>query len=126
MSAHNTAQNSYCNPMKSICLLLTSLFLLPSFSIAAFGQQGRNAVTVSALRCEYLTDPMAVDTREPRLSWVIEGTARGAKQTAYQVVVASSANDLAANKGSLWDTGKVVSNQTIQITYQGKPLASRQ
>jgi alpha-L-rhamnosidase len=70
--------------------------------------------------------PLAVDTREPRLSWQIESNARGARQTAYQIIVATTAASLAANKGDLWDTGKVASNETIQIAYQGKPLQSRQ
>src|SRR5438105_11601858 len=77
------------------------------------------------LRCEYLVDPLAIETKEPRLSWIIESNARGTKQTAYQILVASSAANLAAHKGDLWDTGKVTSSQTIQIVYQGKPLSSR-
>src|SRR5260221_9658675 len=113
--------------MKKIaCLLFASIFLLPSFPVATLAQQTRNTITPSSLRCEYLVDPLAVDTREPRLSWTIESTARGAKQSAYQIITAGSASELAANKGSLWDTGKVVSNQTIQIVYQGNPLQSRQ
>lgn len=47
-------------------------------------------------------------------------------QTAYQLLVASSPALLAHNKGDLWDTGKVSSDDSIQIEYQGKPLASRQ
>ncbi|HKP13330.1 MAG TPA: family 78 glycoside hydrolase catalytic domain, partial [Blastocatellia bacterium] len=78
------------------------------------------------MRCEYLVAPLAVDAREPRLSWAVESNARGARQAAYQILVASSAANLAANRGDLWDTGKVTSNETVQINYQGKPLASRQ
>ncbi len=77
------------------------------------------------LRCEYLLDPWAIDTKEPRLSWIPESNARGAKQTAYQILVASSVANLATQKGDLWDTGKVTSGQTIQIAYQGKTLSSR-
>jgi alpha-L-rhamnosidase len=113
--------------MKKIaCLLIASLFLVPSNSLTVFAQQGRTLMTAASLRCEYLADPLSIDAREPRLSWTIESAARGARQTAYQLVVADSANDLAANRGSLWDTGKIPSNQTIQIVYQGKPLVSRQ
>src|ERR1044072_609575 len=102
--------------MKKIaCLLLMSLWSLSSFPIAAFAQ--RNAIIASSLRCEYLMSPMAIETREPRLSWTIESATRGAKQTAYQIVVASSANELAANRGDLWDTGKVAVRQTIQVVY---------
>ena len=108
-----------------VCLLLTSL-LLQSPTLKAFAQNIESHIMPTSLRCEYLVSPLAVDTREPRFSWTIESGARGAKQTAYQIIVASSANNLAANKGDLWDTGKVASSQTIQIAYRGKPLGSRQ
>jgi alpha-L-rhamnosidase len=109
---------------KIICLSLTFLLFstLPSMTLAQSGSR----IAVAALRCEYLVSPLAVETREPRLSWTVESNQRGAKQTAYQILVASNANHLAANRGDLWDTGKVPANQTIQIAYQGKPLASRQ
>lgn len=109
---------------KNACLFVV-LLLLATFPLSIFAQRV-TAVTASSLRCEYLVDPLAIGTREPRLSWTIESTQRGAKQTAYHIIVASSAENLAANKGDLWDTGKVVSNQTIQIAYAGKPLLSRQ
>lgn len=83
-------------------------------------------LTATALRCEYLTEPLALDTRVPRLSWIVESDVRGAKQTAYQILAASSAEKLAADKGDLWDTGKVFGKQTIQLEYKGLPLSSRQ
>lgn len=112
--------------MKKIaCFWFLSLWLLTSFPLAIFARQS-NGVIAASLRCEYLVSPMAVEAREPRLGWTIESPARGAKQTAYQILVASGANELAANRGDLWDTGKVAGNQTIQVAYQGKPLGSRQ
>jgi alpha-L-rhamnosidase len=84
------------------------------------------ALTATALRCEYLTEPLAIDSRTPRLSWIVESDVRGAKQTAYQILAASSAEKLAADKGDLWDTGRVFSNQTVQHEYKGLPLTSRQ
>ena len=51
---------------------------------------------------------------------------RAEKQTAYRVLVASSPEKLAMEQGDLWDSGKVLSDQTIQVEYAGKPLASRQ
>ena len=82
------------------------------------------------LRCEYLSDPLGSDVQKPRLSWVIEDKGqktevRGQKQTAYRVLVASSEELLKKNKGDLWDSGKVASDQSIQVEYQGKPLVSR-
>ena len=81
---------------------------------------------VSGLRCEYRVNPVGMDVRVPRLSWTLEGRKRGDRQTAYQVLVASSAARLGSNDGDLWDSGKVFSDQTIHVAYAGKPLKSRQ
>jgi alpha-L-rhamnosidase len=77
------------------------------------------------LRCEYRVDPLGIDVLEPRLSWEMHDGRRGAAQTAYQVLVASSPERLAADHGDLWDSGKVASDQSSQVVYGGKPLDSR-
>ncbi|MGB2967943.1 MAG: glycoside hydrolase family 78 protein, partial [Phycisphaerae bacterium] len=77
------------------------------------------------LRCEYHTNPLGIDVAAPRLSWIVESDRRGARQTACQVLVASSEENLAAGKGDLWDTGKVASEETLHLAYAGKPLRSR-
>ncbi len=80
------------------------------------------------LRCEYRENPLGIDTLEPRMSWILGVTnpsARGQVQTAYQIFAASSKERLLSGQGDLWDTGKVESSQSIQLSYNGKPLASR-
>jgi alpha-L-rhamnosidase len=81
--------------------------------------------TAEYLRCEYRVDPLGIDVTEPRLSWVMNDSRRGAKQTAYQVLVASTPEKLAADEGDLWDSGRVEGDQSTQVVYAGKPLASR-
>ncbi len=81
------------------------------------------------LRCEYLKNPLGIDEVQPRLSWRLETSGQGVevrslKQIAYRVLVASSAEKLEQNQGDLWDTGKVESDQSIQLSYNGKPLQS--
>lgn len=79
------------------------------------------------LRCEYRKEPLGIDALEPRLSWVLESTAREARgqmQSAYQVLAASSEELLRSDQGNLWDTGKVESSRSTQVAYSGKPLAS--
>ena len=51
---------------------------------------------------------------------------RGVKQRAYQVLVASSPELLKTDRGDLWDSGKVESDQSVHVEYTGKPLGSRQ
>src|SRR5579859_1946610 len=81
---------------------------------------------VGELRCEYLENPLGIDTSQPRLSWILDSTQTGPKQTAYQILVASSPGELNKNDANLWDSGKVNSDQTTFITYAGKPLSARQ
>jgi len=82
------------------------------------------AAKVGSLRCEYLVDPLGVDVASPRLSWIILSSQRGDFQQAYQVIVSSSLQNLDQDKGDVWDTGKIDSDRSIQINYQGKPLQS--
>jgi len=77
------------------------------------------------LRCEYLVDPLGIDSKNPRLSWKLESDQRGQRQMAYQVLVASSHAKLDKNIGDLWDSGKVESDQSLNVVYRGKALASR-
>jgi len=84
------------------------------------------AVTVEGLRCEYLENPQGIDRVQPRLSWQLEATARGEKQTAFQVLAATTMANLQKGVGDLWDTGKVISDQSIQVPYIGRSLGSYQ
>jgi alpha-L-rhamnosidase len=93
------------------------------------GSPGEGAIRPGALRCEYCENSLGIDVPHPRLSWVLQSTAleaRGQIQTAYQVLAASSEERLASDQADLWDTGKIESDRSTQLPYQGKPLASRQ
>jgi len=82
----------------------------------------------SALRTEYLVDPLGIDTEKPQLMWevrAVDPQARGVRQNAYRILVASSLERLSPDKADLWDSGKVVSDETVGIEYAGKPLRSR-
>ena len=80
---------------------------------------------VVALKCEYRTEPLDVDTVTPKLSWQLLSQERCAKQTAYQVLVSSSRDLLSAEQGDLWDNGKVLSSQNIHVKYAGHRLPAR-
>ena len=79
---------------------------------------------VIRLRCEYLCDPIGIDTNRSRLSWEIQSERRGGRQTAYQILVASSPELLAKAQPDLWNSGKVVSDASTLVDYAGSPLTS--
>jgi len=84
------------------------------------------ALTPVDLRCDYAVNPLGVDSARLRLFWKLESKERGQLQTAYQILVASSEKNLARDGGDFWDSGKVASDETIQIPYAGQELKSFQ
>src|SRR5215212_8678183 len=75
------------------------------------------ALVATDLRCEYLVDPLGVDTPAPRLSWALRAGERGQRQTAYEIVAT-------VEGATVWATGKVPSGQQSQLPYRGRALAS--
>ena len=82
-------------------------------------------IGVRNLQCEMLTNPLGIDVLQPRLSWQFDTNASELEQTTYHILVSSSLEKLNNNQGDLWDSGKVESNQSINIVYSGKTLDSR-
>ena len=78
------------------------------------------------LTCEYLKNSPLVDVPHPRLAWIniAELGERGQQQTAFQIRVATSASAL--ENPDMWDSGKVKSDQSTRVEYNGKTLMSRQ
>ncbi len=83
-----------------------------------------NQMPRNELLVEYDPSPVALDIPTPRFTWLIELEGRGRTQTAYQLLVASSIDLLTADKGDMWNTGLVTSDQSAQVTYGGLPLES--
>ena len=108
-------------PMAFVAILGAAL-------LTAAGPAETNAeaaeLSASGLTCEYTVDPLGVDTTRPRFGWVLKSDARGQAQSAYQILVAGSAAKLGADAGDKWDSGKVNSDRSVNIEYQGKALAS--
>ena len=105
-------------------------YALPTLLVAAWlcasPATARAEVTPQDLTCEYRTEPLGIDVEKPRLGWTLRSDERGQRQTAYQVLVAGSPKLLEGDVADLWDSGKVISSESIGVTYAGKPLGSGQ
>ncbi|GGF99150.1 family 78 glycoside hydrolase catalytic domain [Paenibacillus abyssi] len=78
--------------------------------------------TITGLRCEYLENPVGIDVLQPRISWRMESDERASAQTAYRIEVAG--DDRFQEK--LWDSGQVLSDQSVHIQLTGLKMESRQ
>jgi alpha-L-rhamnosidase len=101
-------------------LLLSFATLLTGFS----SNNINDTLRPKYLQCENLIDPLGIDVESPRLSWYSESQQRAQSQTAYQILVANSLAKLNANDGDMWDSKKILSDQSININYSGKQLTS--
>ena len=91
-------------------------FLLPVlFQLSIF--LGFAQVKIQHLLTENLTNPIGLDVQQPRFSWQLVSDKRNIAQTAYEIIVS-------AGKGPLWKSGKVASNQSVQVSYAGTALQS--
>jgi alpha-L-rhamnosidase len=73
------------------------------------------------LKCEYLENPVGLDTNNPRISWQIQGVGRGILQKAYQLQVAAEGDFSCV----MWDTGKIDSEQSINVEIKELALIPR-
>ena len=106
--------------MKQINLFfMMMLFISASFQTSAKSQ-------VVKLVCEYHKNPIGIDVVNPRLSWQIMSDEENIMQSAYEIRVADSPKNLAKKGSQYWATGKVESDQSVNIEYLGKNLKSMQ
>jgi len=84
------------------------------------------ALPPSGLLCNLLAHPerTVVRTPRPRFGWVVGDRAAGAGQSACQVQVASSLAALLRGEADLWDSGRLVTDQSVDVQYDGAALPS--
>ncbi|MFT4094525.1 MAG: alpha-L-rhamnosidase C-terminal domain-containing protein [Niabella sp.] len=129
---------------------LKGYFIFPVFGILLLSGSGhaQSAVVPVALRVDLLlhtdkvwqhgfvvsqtleqarSDPQnyqaaRIGNSNPRFSWVVNSNKQGASQSAYQVLIASSAQKLQAGIADVWNSGKIVTSQQLNIEYSGNKL----
>ncbi|MFC5403318.1 family 78 glycoside hydrolase catalytic domain [Cohnella soli] len=76
------------------------------------------------LTVEYVENPLGIDRKQPGLGWQLQAAERNSRQTAYQIIVSRSEELLREDVGDVWDTGKVASDQSQHVIYEGAPLVA--
>lgn len=104
--------------MRVVRTLVAAMFLACVLTVPA-------STTVTETLCEYAEHPLGIDAPRPRFTWTLDADRRGVMQHAYHVLVATSPENLAEDRGDLWDSGTVNRGESVAI-YQGSPLAGRQ
>jgi alpha-L-rhamnosidase len=93
-----------------------STVLLLFVSVFSFSQ-----IKVSQLLCDNQVNPIGIDISQPKFSWQLTSSKRNTTQTAYELKVS---NDASFKKKSVWHSGKVLSSQSVHVSYNGSSLQS--
>jgi hypothetical protein len=103
--------------------IITNLFFFCTvLSLSALNP----TIQVLHLKCDFKKNPLGIESAQPTLSWQLQSTQRAQSQSAYRILVADQAQVLDKNQGNIWDSGKQVSSNSIQVKYIGKGLQSAQ
>jgi hypothetical protein len=103
--------------VKKFCSLLPPrAFISVLFAVVLLSASAPAALSPAKLSCEGLfgSDAVIDAANAPRLGWVLAAdnpAKRGQRQSAFQILVASSRENLAAEKGDVWDSGKIFSDE---------------
>lgn len=92
---------------------------LAGISLQLILAQSVNAsLAVKASRVDHLQNPIGLDSAAPRFSWRLESDQPATLQTAYELRVYE-----ATSGATLWESGKVNSDQSLYVTYAGPALS---
>lgn len=121
-----------------ILIIITGLFV---FHVNA---QQKPILIVTSLRCDLLeytdlqvgndgylinskwvnstfsnTNSVKIVNKKPTFGWEIQTDGRNVLQTAFRIIISTSLKKLEADDGDLWDSGKVLDQQSTSIQYDG-------
>ncbi len=79
----------------------------------------------NGLLVELLTSPQLgiITDPWPEFGWAVPSSYGPTRQTAFQIQVSRDVWALGAGEPDLWDSGKVTSDQSLNVTFGGSPLA---
>jgi alpha-L-rhamnosidase len=104
---------------RSNCFPVSCGMLFCALAVALLARAQAVQTGPAELRVDDLKTPLGMDDVTPRFSWQLHDPQRGARQTAYEVLVASSAESIQQGKADVWDSGRVDSDQSLNVRYSG-------
>jgi hypothetical protein len=101
--------------MKKIIILILTLLLLP-------GAKKPGSDIPYGLMVEFIRDPEKVKILDlkPEFTWIVSYNA--GIQTSYRILVASSREKLDMNVADVWDSNRIISQESSEVEYSGAGL----
>ncbi|MEP7323367.1 MAG: family 78 glycoside hydrolase catalytic domain [Saprospiraceae bacterium] len=84
--------------------------------------QGPAQVHILMPQCEKMTNPAGVPLNGFYFSWQMSSKEKNQVQQAYQIVLSDKKEEAVLGKNTIWNSGKVLSGNSIFVLYPGKKL----
>ena len=102
---------------KALCFCAIFLF---------FGLRLAAQIQISQLWVENKANPMGIDVPHPRFTWASVSDGGNVEQTAYEIRVAGTSQDLQKGENLIWKSGKISSPNSLHVPYGGNKLQASQ
>ena len=115
------------NTRKTFLKIVIAIYCFLTLPVSLFAKTDFNTdLKIKKMRVEYHENPLGIDVTNPRLSWILEASGENMKQSAYRIIVSTSKEKVQNEIGDSWDSGKINSDSTNHVEYNGKPLQANQ
>jgi alpha-L-rhamnosidase len=106
-------------------LMITGLTATIGFTASRVHAAPQERASIVHLTADGLENPLGTALEAPQFSWQLTDSHTGAQQSAYEVLVASGEAQLESGSADIWDSGKIGSDQSVNVTYKGPALEAQ-
>jgi alpha-L-rhamnosidase len=101
---------------------MRKFFLLLFFAVIFSGTKYPGSDFPEGLMVEFIRNPVNVKILDlnPEFSWIVPLKSKA--QTAFQILIASSKENLEKNIGDIWNSQKIISSESSEVKYGGSDL----
>ena len=76
----------------------------------------------NSLKCSSMLNPLSAEAESIYFGYKLQSDISGDKQIAYRIIISNNIVSLNKDNGNIWDSGKVVSEESVNIEYLGRKL----
>jgi len=112
---HHRLSKKLLKRVIAILSVTTMSCMFTSYNMAGVSAYGANPSAPINLKINLIDEPYGIPVSDPSFSWVCNDSDKNEIQTAYQILIASTADKINSNVGDVADTGMVVSNESSYV-----------
>lgn len=109
---------------KTLCTILVLIMMETATMTATpvLAEGNTPPLAPTGLMIDQSNEPLGVENTSPVFSWIVNDADSNERQSAYQILIATSAERLNEDEADIWNSGKVLSSESSNAVYGGGAL----